>query len=61
MMKNQKSNIISYIPYHLEIWMANPVDDVRLGASEVIIDADNIVTHEHEAIHQMRSHKAGTL
>lgn len=41
--------------------MANPVNDVRLGASEVIVDADNIVTHEHEAVHQMGSHEAGTL
>lgn len=49
------------IPYHFEVWMANPVNDIHLRAGEVVVDTDNIVTHEHQAVHQMGSHKAGTL
>lgn len=50
-----------YIPYDFEIWMTNPVGDVHLGACEVVVDADNIVTHDHQAVYQMGSDETSTL
>lgn len=59
---NEKRVVFSpCIPYHFKIWVANPMCDIHLRTGEVIVDANNIVPHEHQAIHQMRSNKAGAL
>jgi len=41
--------------------MADPPADVRLRPGKEVIDADNIVAHEHESIDQMRADEASTL
>ena len=43
-----------------ETGMANPLADVVLSTSKLVIQADHLITLLHKAIHEMRSHKAGT-
>lgn len=50
-----------YIPYDFKIRMTNPVGDVHLGTGEVVVDADNIVTHDHQAVYQMGSDETSAL
>ena len=42
----------------LEIRMADPMGDARLGTGEEIIEHGHLVAKEHETIDQMRTDKA---
>lgn len=41
-----------------EIWMANPVADGGLRASEEIVNDGDIVTQKHQPVYQMGAHEA---
>lgn len=43
----------------LKIGMPDPLGEVVLLAGEKVVEDEHFVTHEHEAIHQMRADEAG--
>ena len=55
----EQQRVNDVVAYKFKVGVANPVVDVGFGAGEVIVKADDVVTKHHEAVHQMRAHKAG--
>jgi hypothetical protein len=41
--------------------MADPLSEVVFSASKEVVDANHIVTHQHQAIHEVGPNKAGAL
>ena len=39
--------------------MTDPLGDVGLAASEVVIEADHLLAGCHQTVHQVRAHEAG--
>ena len=47
------------VPDQLEIRMADPMGDTRLGTGKEVVEHRDLVAKEHETIDQMRTDKAG--
>ncbi len=47
------------VPNQLEIRVADPMGDARLGTSKEVVEYGDLVAKEHETIDQMRTDKAG--
>ena len=40
--------------------MANPAHDVGLAPSEIVVEADHLITDLHQTVDQVRAEEAGT-
>lgn len=43
---------------HLKVWVAQPVLHIPLTSCEKVVEDNDFVAHEHQAVDKMRSHKA---